>query len=360
MNVLFVSGHPAHVHNFKLVKNELEERGHNVYWLAKDKEVSRQLLQTYKINYELLKKPGKSIISKIYVFIGNTLFSINYLKKNNIDVVVSRLSPYLAIASYIMRKSHITLTDTETAGFYDRIFSKFVSVVLTSYSFKNNIHPKQIRYNANTELFYLHPNRFNNTDNIENILGINTKTPFVLMRFVSWNAYHDKGLSGFSDANKIKVVEMFSKYARIFISSEKDLPPQLEKYRVQISPDKIHYVIKNAALLFGESATMASESAVLGTPAIYLNKNWLGYIEEEADYGLVFTFKDSEEDQKNAINKGVELLNDPSVKEKIKKSRFKFIENKIDVTAFLAWFIEKYPVSQRRMENDPDYQYNFK
>jgi hypothetical protein len=36
------------------------------------------------------------------------------------------------------------------------------------------------------------------------------------------------------------------------------------------------------------------------------------------------------------------------------------IKDKIDVTAFMVWFIENYPESKRIMKENPDYQYKFK
>jgi uncharacterized protein len=360
MNILFVSGHPAQVHNFKHVKFELERKGHRVYWLATDKDISKQLLEVYNIEYTLLKKPGKGIISKIFTFISNTAFSIKYLNDKKINIVVSRVSPYLAISSFFRRVYHITLSDTETAGYYDWFFCKFSSVLLTSISFKKTLRSDQIRFNGNIELFYLHPNRFIPCNNVENILDITPDDPYVVMRFVNWAAYHDRGSSGIFDENKIKAAEMFSRYARVFISSEDELPPQLEIYKIKIPHEKIHHVLSRAKLFFGESATMASECAVLGTTAIYLDKIGRGYTDEEGKYGLVYNYKESASDQKRAIQKAIELLKDPSLKVKTRKQHSAFLKNKIDMTAFMVWFIENYPESLKIMRENPEYQYNFR
>ena len=179
------------------------------------------------------------------------------------------------------------------------------------------------------------------------------------MRFVSWDAYHDKGLSGFSDANKLKAVTELSKYAKVFITSEKELPPTLMPYCIKIPPEKMHDVLANATLFFGESATMASESAVLGTPSIYLDHFGRGYTDEEKDFGLLFNFKQSIQEQEDAINKGIELLTSKNLKKILQQRREKFLNKKIDVTAFMLWFIEKYPDSAKIMKENPDYQYNF-
>ena len=80
------------------------------------------------------------------------------------------------------------------------------------------------------ELAYLHPNRFTPDKTVLGELGVGENDKYVLLRFVSWNATHDAGHKGMSYENKLKAVEAFSKYAKVFISSEKELPDELKKY----------------------------------------------------------------------------------------------------------------------------------
>ena len=68
--------------------------------------------------------------------------------------------------------------------------------------------------------------------------------------------------------------------SRIFISSEKEIPPNLEKYKLLVPVEKMHSVLYFSSLYIGEGATMASEAAVLGTPSIYLSKLSVGYLKD--------------------------------------------------------------------------------
>lgn len=360
MNILFCSAHPAQVHSFNSLKAELEAKGHHTFWIATHKDISKYLLNYYDIDYTLIEKPGKSYISKACVFFLNTLECIFFIKKNRIDLILSRLSPYLSLAGFLLRKPHLALADTESSGIYNKIFAWFVNSIITAKSFQCTLRRDQIRFDGNIELFYLHPNRFQPREDVLELMGISKGTPYVIMRFVSWDAYHDKGLSGFTDANKIKAVNVFCKYAKVFISAESELPPELESYRIKLPPERMHDALAYASLFFGEAATMASESAVLGTPAIYLNDNWAGSTNEEASFGLLFNFKSNLEDQENAIARGVALLSDPDTREVMKKNRQAFLADKIDVTAFMVWFVENFPPSKQKMLDDPDFQYRFK
>ncbi len=327
--------------------------------MATNKDVSRYLLNCYEIEYAMMPQPGKSFLKKAMTLLSNTVVAIKFFRRNKIDLAVTRVSPYIALAAFFLRKPHIALSDTETSGIYDTIFTKFVSAFITAKSFRRTLRKDQIRLNGNIELFYLHPKRFRPDDSIFDLLGINKNEPYVVMRFVSWDAYHDKGLSGFTNINKFKAVKAFSNYARVFVSAEKELSPELEPFRIKIPPEKMHDALAYACMFFGESATMASESAVLGTPAIYLNESWLGYTDEEADSGLLFKFKSHLEDQEKAISKGVELLASPDTKNVLRNNRNTFLKDKIDLTAFMVWFIVEFPESLRIMKKKPDYQKRF-
>ena len=119
----------------------------------------------------------------------------------------------------------------------------------------------------------------------------------------------------------------------------------------------MHDVLAFAALFFGEGATMASECAMLGVPSIYVNSLEVGYCtEEEEKYNLVYNFRNSE----GVLEKAIELLNTPNLKQEFQKRCQKMLADKIDVTAFMGWFIENYPDSVKIMKGNPDYQYRFK
>ena len=62
---------------------------------------------------------------------------------------------------------------------------------------------------------------------MKELLGLKGNKKYVLLRFVAWNAHHDIGHSGLSIEMKFKAVKEFSKYAQVFISSEKELPDDL-------------------------------------------------------------------------------------------------------------------------------------
>jgi predicted glycosyltransferase len=104
---------------------------------------------------------------------------------------------------------------------------------------------------------------------------------------------------------------------------------------------------------------MASESAVLGTPAIYIDDVGRGYTtEQEEKYQIVYNYTESNSDQLLSIKKGVEILKID--KTSYAKKRTKILEDKICTTDFMVWFIENYPESVQIMQENPKYQDRFK
>ena len=359
MRILIDIGHPAHVHYFKNIANILEERSSVILFTCRDKDVTVSLLEQYGFKFINIGRSYKSIIGKIFGLIFSTLrlslISIKYKPDIYLNASVSS-----AVVAWLFCKPHISIEDTFNKEQVN-LYLLFTSCILTGDYEHPNLGDKEIRYNGYQELLYLHPKYFNPDKIILEELGLNNDTPYVIVRFVAWNASHDIGHKGISNKNKLEVVRTFSKYAKVFISSENQLPPDLEKYRIPVSPHKLHDAIAFSSLIYGESATMVSEGAMLGVPGIYLDKTGRYYTrDQEIRYELVFNFSESEEDQIKSISKGVELLTKNNLRKYWQIKRLKMLQEKIDVTSFIIWFIENYPESHKIMKDNPDYQYNFR
>ena len=362
MRFLFDIGHPAHVHYFKNLINILEKKGHEIAITTRDKEFSLYLLDKYGFDYSCTGKNMPSIVGKAISILRNDFLIYRTAKKFKPDIFVSFFSPFAAHVGRLLHKSVIGFNDTENAKISIMLAKLFTNVIVVPTCYSGSIPPdKKIEFNGYFELSYLHPRYFQPDPSVLNCLKLKKGEKYVIMRFVSWKAGHDIGHCGLSQQAKIKAVSEFAKYAKVFISSEGRLPDYLEKFRIKIPPEKMHDALYYATLLFGESATMASECAVLGTPAVYLDNEGRGYTyEEEAKYNLVFNFTESLDDQDLSIKKAIELLQMSNIKQEWQKRRQKMLSEKIDVTAFMLWLVENYPKSAGIMKRNPDYQFNFK
>lgn len=343
MKILVDINHPAHVHYFKNCIKQLRQKGHQIIVTARDRYPVLQLLQAYKQGYYNRGKGSGHLLGKLLYMPAADMRILKIALKEKPDVFLSFGTPYPNHAAWLLGKPGINFQDTENAGLMFALTRPFSRVYCTPHCFKKDLGKKHIRFNGYMELAYLHPDYFTPDDSIYNDLGVNRGEKYVVMRFVSWRASHDIGHKGISLEMKRKAVEQVSKLARVFISSEGPLPEDLKPYQINISPEKMHHVLAYAALLYGESATMASECAVLGTPALYLDNRGRGYTDEqEKKYGLVFNFTESMGHQEASIRKAIELLNTPNLREEWQKRRQKMLADTIDVTAFMVRFIENY------------------
>ena len=261
------------------------------------------------------------------------------------------------IATHVSQFTHaksINFTDTEHAILGNAISFPFSDSICTPSCYLDDIGPKQIRYNGYHELAYLHPNYFTPDPAVLSELGLAEGDSFIIVRFVSWQASHDVGHKGLTIDIKRKAIREFEKYGRVFITSEKTLPDEFEKYRISVSPEKMHDLLYYATLLYGESSTMASECAVLGTHAIFCDFAGRGYTdEEESRYDLVYNFRLDKASQEASIKKALELLQETDLKEKGQEKRERLLSEKIDVTAFMVWFVENYPESIAMITYNP-------
>ena len=129
---------------------------------------------------------------------------------------------------------------------------------------------KKTGYNSYHELAYLHPNHF--TPDKNKIISIfNLQKKNFILRFAQLTAYHDVGKSGITTHIAQQLIDVLSPHGNVFITSERPLEPQFEKYRIQISPLDIHHALYFADMYIGDSQTMTAEAAVLGTPSIRFN-----------------------------------------------------------------------------------------
>lgn len=361
MKIICDIGHPAHVHLFKNALWELERRGHEYLVTTRDKDVALQLLRAYDMPYISFGRHYNTMSRKIYGMFKFESMLFAVAKRLRPDVFISHGSIYAAHVSTLLRKPHISMEDTENSYDQIRLYKPFTKAILTSNCFYKYLGERQIRYDGYHELAYLHPHYYKPKRSILDILGVKREDKYVIIRFVSWGATHDITHKGIALENKIKAAREFSKFAKVFISSEGDLPDELKEYQIKIPPERMHDALYFATLLYGESATMASECAVFGTPAIFLDDVGRGYTdEEEKKYGLVYNFTESLSDQEKSIEKGLALLRQPDLKRIWTEKQKRLLHDKIDVTAFLVWFLENYPESSKIMRENPNYQLRFK
>jgi len=348
MKVLIQIGHPAHVHFFKNIIWSLKKDGHNVHIIARKKDVTLQLLEKYGFEYSPINFFSKSRIGKLIDLIKTDFLLYKIAKEYKPDIMIAIGLPSITHVGKLLRIPSIYITDTEDATLANNLAKPFASVICTPSSFKLDFGKNHIRFKGFKELASLHPNWFKPNPAILQEIGLEETDPFIIVRFISWNAAHDIGQYGVRD--KIGLIKTLENYGRVILTIEGDPPIELKPYLVKISPEKIHTLLSYATLYVGEGGTMATEAAILGTPSIFVSSfaGTMGnFIKLEKTYDLLNSFADSNA----ALDKVIEILQNNKSKESWKSKRELLLKDNIDVTAFMIWFIENYPKSFEKMKN---------
>ena len=219
---------------------------------------------------------------------------------------------------------------------------------------------KKIGYEGYMKLAYLHPNYFTPQKNIIEKYNISGK--YCLIRLAKLTAHHDKGIKGLNHDLVENIITTAKKYNyNVYISSEANLYESLKPYQLKIKNTDIHHVMSFASLLISDSQSMSVEAAMLGLPSLRFSdfSGRISVLEElENKYKLTFGIKTTESNK--LIRKMEEILSMPNCHQNFQERRTNMLSEKIDVTAFLIWFIEKYPESRKIMKENPDFQFNFR
>lgn len=360
MKVIIDLGHPADVHLFRNFYFIMLGKGHDLLITVRERGITMELLEAYKIPYVSYAKHHKNVFRKLISlpFISIKLFFI--AKKFKPDLLLGLGSITASNVAFLLSKPYICYEDT---GNIEQmiLYKYFTSTVITPSTFTYDFGKRHIRINSTKEIAYLHPKYFVPNINVLKELGIDPNKKFILIRLVSWAATHDIGHKGIYMEDLKELINKLEKYAIVYISSEKEIPKELLTYKLSLPPDKIHDIMYFAHFIYGESGTMTSEAAILGTPAIFINNARLSYtIEQEEKYGLTFNYTESNEDQLKSVNKALALVQHNDLKKESLVKRDVMLTENVNITAFLVWFVENYPQSKEIMKENPDYQYNFK
>lgn len=355
--ILVDINHPAHVHLFRHFIGEMKARGHKVFVTAKEVKVILHLLDVYGIEYSGAGKKKDSIILKYFYELFHLLKVALLVKKHKVDFGLG-ISMVLPILTKFTSMKVIALDDDDllvTPTFAKAI--SFATIILNpeSLAFEDR-GPNRLCHPSFHELAYLHPNRFMPDPAVLSELGMKEGDPFFIMRFNVFKAHHDVGVRGLDIEQKLAVIELLKPFGKIFITTEREIEPEIKDYQLPVAPEKIHSLMYYATMFIGDSQTMISEAALLGTPAIKMN-SFAGRLsipnEIENRFGLCYSYLPHEfEEMKNRI---AELVVRQDLKEEWKERRQKMLDKKIDLTSFLIRLVDEYPYEFSEIEGKSKY-----
>ena len=366
MKILVHISHPAQFHLYKNAIRNWKDDGNEVFVIIKTKDILEDLLNEAGIQYYnvLPVAHRKSKIGLLWDLLVRDWRIMRFAQKHEIDMLTGS-SVEVAHVSWILHKYSVNTGEDDMAVVpaFEKAVGPTMQTILSPVTCNNGkFEPKSIHYEGFHKLAYLHPNQFMPDKKVVEKY-FNPNKPYFLLRFAELKAYHDLDASvhGINTAIAQKLVDILKPHGDIYITSERQLEPQFEQFRLHINPLDIHHIMAFAKIYVGDSQSMAVEAAMLGTPSVRFNDfaGKIGVLEElQQKYRLTIGIPCS--DQGRLYDTVKTLLSMPNLREEFQQRRQKLLADKIDVTAFFTWFIENYPESKRIMKENPDYQYRFK
>lgn len=341
MRILVDITHPVHVHFFRHAIQRWQAAGHAVLITSRAKDITHDLLAEYGFEHIPVGRMRSGVAG-----LGRELFErahqlYRIAGEFQPDVATSEAGTFLVYGMFPRRVPTVIFSDTEHANVANAITYPLATVVVTPRAYSREIGPKQLRYNGFKELAYTHPSVFTPDPAVLKAEGLSPEEPFSIVRLVGWGASHDIGDHGVTNLEEI--VAFLQQYGRVVISSEKPLSGRLQGLEIKGPRTNMLHLQAFARLLFGESATMASECAMLGTPAIFLSTSRRGYIDElQGRYGMVSAFHDPVHGQAQALQQAATLLADPDTPRLWQQKRAAMLSELIDVNAFIDTTVRQY------------------
>jgi len=347
MKVLFFLGHPAHFHLFKNTIADLRSGGNQVFILNKKKDVLDDLLKKSGFDFYNVMPEGRKD-SRIGIATGllkRDWRLFRFCLRHRPDIMtgtsaeISHVGKLLGIPSVCVNED-----DFNVVPLFSKLGYPWATKILAPDPCQTGKwEHKTIHYPGYHELAYLHPDHFTPDRTIVSQY-IDPDRNYFIIRFAKLTAHHDRGIRGITTDIAQNLIDILKDLGKIYITSERELEPQFEPYRISIKPEHMHDVMALAALYIGDSQTMAAEAGVLGVPFVRFNDfvGRIGYLNElELKYKLGFGFTPDQVDE--MLSKVRELASGKNIKTEWTEKRTLMLSEKINVAQFLTSFLENYP-----------------
>ena len=346
MNILIDIGHPAHVHLLRNLANELQQRGHSIYYSVREIPVAIRLMKHYRMT-PFVNLGGKrdSLIGKAQTVLSQDIKLTKFIRQHQINIGLSS-GLVLSHVSKITKMKAFMFDDDDDAAepLIVKYGHPFTNVVFTPNCIQRKTN-RAVYYAGTHELAYLYPKRFTPDPIVLQHAGIQDGERFFIMRFVALKGHHDVGQQGLTIEQKKRLINLLQHHGRVIITSERAIETEFEQYRLPVPPEEIHSLMAYCSMFVGDSQTMTSEAAVLGIPALKCN-TFAGRLSVpnmlENKYGLCYAYQPTQFEE---MYRHIEqlLARDPEeLKKEWQEKRERMLQDMIDPTEFFVNHIEHY------------------
>ncbi len=339
MRILVLANTPAHVHLYRHAVDRLERAGHDVLVLTREYACTTDLLDYFGMPYRVYGDHGTDGYSRLAFAreLGGQFLTIGIeALRFDPDVIFGR-GPYAAYAGTLSRSPVVLVLDDEPGDFNHAVSRPFADCIISPDVTRRDLGADHYTFDGFKECAYLHPEVFEPVGDVREYLDVDPDEPYVVVRFNALDALHDTDLEGFRPEQRRDLIERLSEDATVFVSDEggqldlRDLPAR----PYDLHPALIHDAMAEAELLVADTGTMATEAALLGTPAFRYrgtDDHEYGEFRELERAGLAEQF-----DAYEAIrDRSLEILADEGASDRWERRRREYVGDLVNLTDLLV------------------------
>lgn len=288
MRIWFDADNAPHVPVMRPIADELRGRGHDVFFTARDRSSTCELLDLYGLQY--IRAGGASVKGGTGKAVSTLLRSLQLaraVKSMKPSLSFGHGSRSLPIASALLGIPSVTMYDYEWVN--PLIFNRFCRAIILPEAVgidrarEAGIDTRRVRLLPGLkEQLYLSGRAFGVVP--PEIAGLTGGRPYVLLRPPAVTAHYHNPESERIFAALLENLSSRSDLAIVMIPRSKDdpaIPPALE--RGALIPGGMldgPELVWNARLVAGGGGTMTREAAVLGVPAVSFFRGRSGRVDE--------------------------------------------------------------------------------
>jgi uncharacterized protein len=361
---LFYFGHPAqYLFLRETIRRLVRSENHQVTILIKTKDVLEELIRADGFSYTniLTRQRGVSKLAIALSFFNRLRLLVPIILRTKPDLLVGT-DATIAQLGKLFGINRITIVEDD--------YGVIKNLAKLTYPFTQTIlcpeicqvgkwNAKKVGYWGYMKLGYLHPVVFSPDPSCCDTYRLPDR--FALIRLARLTAYHDFGIRGMDSGLVQMVIDLLEANGlTVKISSEATIDAQFVSYLLEIDPLHMHHVLAQATLLVSDSQSMSVEAAMLGIPSVrYSDLAGRISVLEELEHTYALTYGVHAGDREGLIARLRALISVPALRETFQQRRQLMLADKINVSDFLEWFLENYPVSLKVMQQNPDSQSRF-
>jgi predicted glycosyltransferase len=323
---------------------KLKGEGYRIRVTARNRGRLHQLLQAEGISYNTRGPGSRYYVLKYVLGAFLVLLALARLLVFRPGLSISRSSPYLILASRILRIPSLCFDDNDT-DLRLQPWIRLANYIITPATYSRQFHECHFRIPVFKEMAYLPEPRPH-----EHRKGF-------FIRISRTDTTHHSRLDTLDLQVLNSYIGSFSDRYDVLLSSEYGIPDVLNGQVTEPGTNDFYGSLNHCRIFWGNSATMAAEAALLGIPAVYVSANISSSLVELKEAGLLFHFTP---DRMETSLQHAEAL----MESRIGCGQYCVVANwirksKIDMGAFLYWVVSRFPDSVHKLQHDPDWKREF-